>query len=258
MRALRNIIWSILLCLATVVLFSGCGFTGYRAHSLGAPRAIYHTVRAGETLQAIADRYAVHYVQVARLNGIRNVNDLSIGQKLLIAYSFGGGVGSPEEDSALVYNGKLAWPVPRGKLVSRFGQRGSKFHDGIDIAAPVGTPVYAAHSGTVAYAGDRLTGYGNLIIVKEISSGITTVYAHNDRMFVSPGDKVKRGDTIAEIGMTGRTSGPHLHFEVRMLDTKRRYVAIDPLPFLLTKTQKNKPNSRINNNLDRVLKPKSS
>jgi murein DD-endopeptidase MepM/ murein hydrolase activator NlpD len=91
----------------------------------------------------------------------------------------------------------------------RAGQR----HDGIDIAAPEGAPVTAAAAGTVVYAGEQ-PGYGAVVILKH-EGGLATVYAHNSRVLVREGVRVEAGEAIARVGQTGRTTGPHLHFEVR-------------------------------------------
>ncbi len=110
--------------------------------------------------------------------------------------------------------GAFLWPVDGGQVYSRYGKRDGLQHDGIDISAPEGTPVFAAADGRVIYSGDGVSGYGNLIIVKH--EGVyATVYAHNRENKVQKGDFVSRGQIIATVGQTGRASGPHLHFEVR-------------------------------------------
>jgi murein DD-endopeptidase MepM/ murein hydrolase activator NlpD len=106
----------------------------------------------------------------------------------------------------------LAWPL-QGVLYGRYGVRGGRRHDGIDIAAPEGTPVLAAAAGRVIYAGEQ-AGYGALVILKH-DDGLVTLYAHNSRVLVSEGDRVRSGQPISRVGETGRTTGPHLHFEVR-------------------------------------------
>ena len=121
--------------------------------------------------------------------------------------------------------GKLLWPV-KGKVTSRFGRRGSRMHDGIDIAGKSGTPVRAAASGEVVYSDSRLSGYGKLVIVRH-GRNLFTAYAHNKRNLVKKGARVKAGETIAMVGSTGRASGPHLHFEVRQGSTP-----VDPLAYL--------------------------
>ena len=87
-------------------------------------------------------------------------------------------------------------------------------HKGIDIAAPIGTPIIAAASGEVIFSGWSRGGYGNLVKLKH-RDGSVTFYAHNNRLLVSKGQKVRQGQLIAEMGSTGRSTGPHLHFEIR-------------------------------------------
>ena len=122
--------------------------------------------------------------------------------------------------------GKFRWPA-RGRIIRGFGSRadGSK-NDGINIAVPVGTDVHAAEAGVVAYAGDELKGYGNLILVRH-ESGFVTAYAHSSRMLVRRGDNVRRGQVIAKAGKTGEVSRPQIHFELR-----KGAKPIDPIPYL--------------------------
>jgi len=118
------------------------------------------------------------------------------------------------------------WPV-KGKLVSRYGnQQGGQHNDGINIAAKRGTTVQAAENGVVAYAGNELRGFGNLLLVKH-ADGYMTAYAHNDTLLVGRGANVKKGQPIARVGSTGSVGSPQLHFEIR----KGRQ-AVDPLQFL--------------------------
>ncbi len=107
----------------------------------------------------------------------------------------------------------LAWPIAGGVVSSGFGTRNGAPHEGIDIAAPEGTDVLAAAAGVVVYSG-RMSGYGNIVIVKH-EDGLLTVYAHNSRNLVRAGDRLRRGETLARVGQTGRATGSHLHFEVR-------------------------------------------
>lgn len=125
----------------------------------------------------------------------------------------------------------IAAPARNARLTSRFGNRRdpftrrSAFHSGIDYAAPTGTPVYAPADGVVTRAARR-GGYG-LMIEIDHPHGLSTRFAHLSRMLVSPGTQVQRGDVIGRIGSTGRSTGPHLHYEVR-----RGTRAIDPMPFV--------------------------
>jgi murein DD-endopeptidase MepM/ murein hydrolase activator NlpD len=122
--------------------------------------------------------------------------------------------------------GPFAWPV-QGKVISAFGSSkdGSK-NDGINIAAPSGAPVVAAADGVVAYAGNELRGFGNMILIRH-DGGYVTAYAHNASLLVKKGDKVKRGQTIARVGATGSVFGPQLHFEIR-----KGTQPVDPMTFL--------------------------
>ena len=109
--------------------------------------------------------------------------------------------------------------VPGGRVTSNFGYRSDPFtkqrkmHQGVDIAAPVGTPIQAARAGVVTFSGDR-GGYGNLVIVDH-GDGNQTRYGHCERLNVQPGQRVEAGEVIATVGSTGRSTGPHLHFELR-------------------------------------------
>ena len=120
-------------------------------------------------------------------------------------------------------DGALSWPA-RGTLTSRYGPRWGRMHQGIDIGARPGTPIYSAGAGRVLYSG-RLGSYGNVVIVRH--EELATVYAHNRRNRVRKGDRVQRGELIAEVGASGNATGPHLHFEVRKNDRP-----LDPLRYL--------------------------
>lgn len=102
----------------------------------------------------------------------------------------------------------------RGSLSSGYGSRWGSFHKGIDIAAPAGTPVYAAAGGKVIYSGYNSGGYGKLIII-EHSNGYQTYYAHNSKLYVNVGETVAKGERIAGVGSTGDSTGNHVHFEIR-------------------------------------------
>jgi murein DD-endopeptidase MepM/ murein hydrolase activator NlpD len=110
---------------------------------------------------------------------------------------------------------RLSWPLKKVQVTSNFGVRGGDPHEGIDLRASVGTPVYAAHDGVILYSGSGISGYGKLVVVKN-AVGISTVYGHNSRLLVRKGQRVRRGQRIALSGSTGRSSGPHVHFEVRL------------------------------------------
>jgi murein DD-endopeptidase MepM/ murein hydrolase activator NlpD len=115
------------------------------------------------------------------------------------------------------------WPA-KGRVISGFGKGGG--NDGINIALPEGTPVKAAEAGEVAYAGNELKGYGNLVLIRH-PDGWVSAYAHNGELKVKRGDKIARGQTVATSGQTGNVSSPQLHFELRKGSTP-----VDPMPHL--------------------------
>lgn len=114
------------------------------------------------------------------------------------------------------------WPA-KGRVIAGYGSSGN---EGINIAVPEGTPVKAAEDGTVAYAGSDVKGYGKLVLVRH-TNGYVSAYAHNGELDVRPGEKVKRGQTIAKSGATGNVTSPQLHFEIRKGATP-----VDPMPHL--------------------------
>jgi murein DD-endopeptidase MepM/ murein hydrolase activator NlpD len=118
------------------------------------------------------------------------------------------------------------WPV-RGKVITTYGAKtNGKSNDGINLAVPEGTPVKAAEDGVVAYSGNELKGYGNLILVRH-ANGYVTAYAHASELLVKRGDTIKRGQVIAKSGQSGEVGSPQLHFEIRKGSTP-----VDPLQFL--------------------------
>ena len=132
--------------------------------------------------------------------------------------------------STVISNG--SWPVPGySRVSSPFGYRIhpvlgiKKLHTGIDIPAPTGTPTVAVSSGTVIYSGVQGS-YGNTVMIQH-DNGLVSLYAHNSSLVVNVGDKVKKGQVVAKIGSTGRSTGPHLHFEIRVNGT-----AQNPLNYL--------------------------
>jgi murein DD-endopeptidase MepM/ murein hydrolase activator NlpD len=118
----------------------------------------------------------------------------------------------------------LIWPVS-GPVTSGYGWRWGRMHEGIDIAVPTGTPVSAAASGRVIYAG-WMGGYGNLVVIDH-GAGLATAYGHNSSIAAGSGSSVSQGQTIAYAGSTGHSTGPHVHFEVRVNGS-----AVDPLGYL--------------------------
>jgi murein DD-endopeptidase MepM/ murein hydrolase activator NlpD len=115
------------------------------------------------------------------------------------------------------YQGSYRWPLDAGIVSSEYGARWGKMHKGLDIAADVGEPVYAAAAGEVIYSGNGMSGYGNAVIVRHDNQS-TSLYAHNSMLKVKVGQKVAQGEEIALLGSTGHSTGPHVHFEIRSGD----------------------------------------
>ncbi|GLQ99556.1 M23 family metallopeptidase [Dyella mobilis] len=137
----------------------------------------------------------------------------------------------PEDEVAKFHRMETHVPVALARISSEYGRRrnplgkGHVFHRGIDLAAPAGTPVYAVAAGTVVRSsGDR--SYGNVVVINH-HNGFETLYAHNSKLLVKAGQNVKAGQQIAKVGSTGRSTGPHLHFEIH-----RSGERVDPGPYL--------------------------
>jgi murein DD-endopeptidase MepM/ murein hydrolase activator NlpD len=204
-----------------------------------------HVVSPGETLSAISRNYHVPRAQIAYANKINEYASLRIGQKLVIP---GAAVASAsherraevpaakkvaQETAAPVDNvasvkpvepviektsasakPDFRWPV-KGRIISAYGSKpNGQQNDGINISVPENTAVKAAEEGVVAYAGNELKGYGNLVLVRH-AGGYVTAYAHNSEILVHRGETVKRGQVIAKAGQTGGVSAPQVHFEIR-------------------------------------------
>ena len=193
-----------------------------------------YTVKRGDTLHHIAQRYGVSVSSLMAANGIGDPRTLEVGQVLTIpGYTSYAAMDNNGANYGADYSSErptrtFVWPVDHGEVSSGFGIRNGSMHDGVDIAAPAGTPVHAAESGSVIYSG-RLRGYGNVVIIRH-DDHYVTVYGHNSNNLVREGDSVRCGDTICTIGTTGRTTGANLHFEVRRDNVARNPLAYLPRP----------------------------
>jgi murein DD-endopeptidase MepM/ murein hydrolase activator NlpD len=203
-------------------MFSGCSVSAPSSPQLtygATSRPVEHVVRPGETVYHIAHAYGVSVQRLLQANHLSDSRDLRVGQSLLIPGSYTyASLGGPESNLGSMWNvprapRQFAWPLWSGTVTSGFGMRHGTMHDGVDISAPAGTTVHAADSGVVAFAG-KLNGYGNTVILRHTDNYVT-VYGHNSRILVNEGSPVARGQSIAEVGTSGRTTGPNLHFEVR-------------------------------------------
>jgi murein DD-endopeptidase MepM/ murein hydrolase activator NlpD len=228
--------------------------------------ASVHVVAPGETLHSIARHYGKSALVLAKANNIAPDSVVRVGERITIPGGASaaaapapaaapaaarnettGGSNAAVESS---HSARLAapvapdaaesgaktespggaagfrWPV-RGRVIAGFGPKPNGIqNDGINLAVPEGTPVKAADDGVVAYAGNELKGYGNLVLVRH-SNGFVTAYAHASEIMVKRGDAVKRGQVIAKSGQTGSVASPQLHFEIRKGATP-----VDPSQYL--------------------------
>jgi murein DD-endopeptidase MepM/ murein hydrolase activator NlpD len=215
-----------LLVIASLFLLASCVTTGPTSLTTG----VYHTVEKGQTLWRISKTYGVDMQLIAEYNDIYDPDLIFEGQELYIpgvdetkdvSYGTPSGVDMGE---IILNKGLFLWPT-EGLVYSLFGMRWGRMHRGIDISGRSGTPVLAARDGTVTFAGVK-GGYGNIVILSH-EDGYETRYAHLSSIKASVGDVVETGDVIGLMGSTGRSTGPHLHFEIRKDDTAR-----NPLFFL--------------------------
>ncbi len=214
--------------------------------TLSLPRARYHTVRAGETLYGLSGFYRVDMSALVRANDIPAPYRLVVGQRLRLPGA--APKAAPEISQAPVEaasappkkrlrKGLPATPPPRagkyflwpaeGRLLSSFGpKQGGLHNDGINFAVPQGAPLRAAENGVVAYAGNELPGYGNLLLIRH-DGGWMSAYAHNETLLVTRGDEVKRGQIVSHAGSTGNVASPQSHFELR-----RNGKPVNPVKYL--------------------------
>ena len=225
-----------------------------------------HTVLPGESLIGIAHKHGVTLTALARANKIQPYAKISIGDRLTIPggrtvaerrtapphLAQPRTVAAQKVASAPVQTARVAipethttttesvtqtaepagsmpsfrWPV-KGRIIAGFGPRPNGApNDGINLAVPEGTPIKAADDGVVAYAGNELKGYGNLVLIRH-SNGFVSAYANASELMVKRGDTIKRGQVIAHAGQTGNVTSPQLHFEIRKGSTP-----VDPTKYL--------------------------
>jgi len=216
-RALARLVGALVACVALAACVSPA-----------APPSTIHVVQRGENLYRIALHYGVSVDALMRENGIRDPRTLDVGQRLTIPGARRAAPPGPLERELDADAARLAlgWPV-HGVVSSGFGRRSGRAHEGLDISAHVGAPIWAAAGGDVTFSG-WLGDYGNLIVIRH-DALYSTAYAHNKRNHVVKGERVERGQHIADVGKSGNARGhhPHLHFEVRRDETPR-----DPLRYL--------------------------
>ncbi|MDE0847757.1 MAG: peptidoglycan DD-metalloendopeptidase family protein [Nitrospinaceae bacterium] len=191
-------------------------------------------MQKGQTLYRIAKAYALDVKVLQRTNHIGDPSKLKEGTRLWIPGARrvlqipSHTAKKKTSPTVKPRKGFFIWPA-KGTLTSQFGMRNGRKHEGIDIAAPKGTPIHSAADGKVVFSGWGPTGYGKMVIIKH-KHHLTTLYAHNSKLLVKKGSRVKQGQKISLMGNTGRSTGPHLHFEVRN-DTHPK----DPIKYLSVK-----------------------
>ena len=228
-----------------------------------APTTGMHVVAPGETLHSIARLYGKSVMVLATANNIRPDTMVKVGERIIIPGVQPDAAVAPRAQAQVAppagqnlaaaespHSARVAtpetpaqestiktaepagglpsfrWPV-RGRVIASFGPTPNGLqNDGINLAVPEGTPVKAAEDGVVAYAGNELKGYGNLVLVRH-SNGFVTAYAHASDILVKRGETVKRGQVIAHSGQTGNVTSPQLHFEIRKGSTP-----VDPSQYL--------------------------
>ncbi|OGY89780.1 MAG: hypothetical protein A3B30_01095 [Candidatus Komeilibacteria bacterium RIFCSPLOWO2_01_FULL_52_15] len=188
---------------------------------------VTHTVKAGDTVNAIAKKYQADPANIISKNKLADASDIRVGEVLIVPSGIKPTTlasrppqrlslpniiqdiftGTPPPDTGA----KLFWPLLSHRITQYFGYR----HTGVDVGDKRGNPIFAAESGKVEESGWNRGGYGYRIVINH-GNGIKTLYAHNSKLLVAVGETVTRGQVIALIGSTGRSTGPHLHFEVRI------------------------------------------
>ncbi|MDP3995166.1 MAG: M23 family metallopeptidase, partial [bacterium] len=186
---------------------------------------VTHTISRGDTLNAIAARYRAKPEDILEVNNLASASELVIGAKVVVPDGLPpaparpavqpasgladlGSIFKPAPAAAGTFN----WPTTSRGITQYF--RGWR-HTGIDIGNKTGQPIYAADGGVVTTSGWNSGGYGYYVIIDH-GNGIQTLYAHASKLNVARGDRVDKGDVIAAVGSTGRSTGPHVHFEVRV------------------------------------------
>lgn len=197
---------------------------------------VSHQVVSGDTISKIASKFSVSEDSILEYNQLADASDIDVNQILIIpggkppppptpspTYAAPSSqYAGPIPASAIPSGSNLLWPTPDRRIYQYFKYR----HTGIDIDGDYSSPIWASESGTVEYVSYQNYGYGYHIIINH-GGGLKTLYAHASKIFVTPGQSVSKGETIAMVGTTGRSTGTHLHYEVIINGSK-----VNPLSYL--------------------------
>lgn len=186
------------------------------------PSFKYHKVESGDNLYSIARNYDMKIADLIKLNDLKKPYNIKIGDKIRISETASirkkskKAIKRVNKKMPIIENdSKFIWPVQSGTIISKFGQKsGGLYNDGINVKSDISDDIFAVRGGKVAYVGNELRGYGNLIIIKHSNSWISA-YAHLNDISVKKGQIVKKGDKIANMGSTGNVLEKQLYFSLR-------------------------------------------
>jgi len=189
-----------------------------------------YKIQKGDTLSKVAKKYQGEVNKIIEFNKLASAADIQIGQTVIIPDGKEQIVYAPVATASIkniftpapASNSQLLWPTNSHRITQYF----KWLHSGLDIGNKTGQPIYAAESGIIEKAGWNNGGYGYFVIINH-GGGLQTLYAHQSKIYVKTGQNVARGDIIGAIGSTGRSTGPHLHFEVRT-----NGVRVNPLNYI--------------------------
>ncbi|MFP4021912.1 MAG: peptidoglycan DD-metalloendopeptidase family protein [Halanaerobium sp.] len=170
-------------------------------------KGILYRVSPGESLDSIARKFDLKAETIMKDNSLKDTSSLKIDQNLILRGA------KPEFSYQDRLDQKFMYPI-NTRITSYYGPRWGRMHEGLDFAAPMGSPIRAVSSGRVVYSG-WATGYGYVVIIQH-QKGLRTLYAHNSKLLVREGESVGKGEVVARSGNTGNSTGPHLHFEVQV------------------------------------------
>lgn len=186
----------------------------------------YVQLRKGQSVDSLAKNYGVSKNLIQSFNKKKSFRP---GDWVFVPMNrgiLGSRINRSFAGSYYIGDGKFIWPVPGSRRVSsEFGRRWGRPHNGIDISAPGGSHILSSAAGVVIYSGSGLRGFGNMIVIRH-EDNFYSIYAHNRRNYVRKNEKVVQGQVIGQVGNTGRSTGNHLHFEIRRGDK-----ALNPLAF---------------------------